>query len=269
MLSRIGQLKRIPSRPLDALHSGLCNFTGIQGRLGLCSLLCVLATLPAGCADEIQPHTRLKLAHSLDTGHPVHRAMEFMASELEQLSDGSMRLEIHPSGQLGGERQLIELLQIGSLAMTKVSASPMEGFAPEMRVFSIPYVFRDSDHYWQFLDSDKGRELLLSLRRVRLRGLVYYDAGSRSFYMTSKPVHSPADLAGQKIRVQESQTSVKMIDALGEPQHPLPGENCTRPCSRELSMAPKTIRRVFIFPATTKPQNITRWMSTHQCLISC
>jgi tripartite ATP-independent transporter DctP family solute receptor len=209
------------SRPLDTLCRSLCNGKSKPGRLVLWVSLLVMAALPSGCSDVIQQQTRLKLAHSLDTGHPVHQAMEFMASELEELSAGSMRMEIHPSGQLGGERELIELLQIGSLAMTKVSASPMEGFAPEMKVFSIPYVFRDRDHYWQFLDSDKGRELLLSLRRVRLRGLVYYDAGSRSFYMTSRPVHSPADLDGQKIRVQESQTSVRMIQALGGAATPI------------------------------------------------
>lgn len=110
--------------------------------LGVLGLLAA-ASLFAGCSDDLQPVKRLKLAHSLDTGHPVHQAMEFMAAELDRLSAGSMRLEIHPSGQLGSERELIELLQIGSLAMTKVSASPLEGFAPEMKVFSVPYVFRD------------------------------------------------------------------------------------------------------------------------------
>ncbi len=187
---------------------------------GLPALLAVVALL-AACSGEVAGIHRLKLAHSLDTQHPVHRAMEYMARELERLSGGTMRLEIHPNGQLGSERELIELLQIGSLAMTKVSASPLEGFAPEMKIFSIPYVFRDRAHYWRFLDSDRGRALLLSLRRVRLRGLVYYDAGSRSFYTTDRPVYRPADLAGLKIRVQKSQTSVRMIEALGGAATPI------------------------------------------------
>jgi tripartite ATP-independent transporter DctP family solute receptor len=177
--------------------------------------------LLAGCSAAQQDVKRLKLAHSLDTNHPVHHAMSHMATVLDELSGGTLRIEIHPSGQLGSERELIELLQVGSLAMTKVSASPLEGFAPQMKVFSIPYVFRDQDHYWRFLSSDHGRELLLSLERVRLRGLTYYDAGSRSFYMTDRPVHSPADLAGRKIRVQKSQTSVRMIEALGGAATPI------------------------------------------------
>src|SRR5690625_6777443 len=68
-----------------------------------------------------------------------------------------MRLEVYSSGQQGAERELIELLQIGSLAMTKVSAGPMESFVPRMQVFSIPYLFRDHDHFWNVLNSDLGR----------------------------------------------------------------------------------------------------------------
>lgn len=180
-----------------------------------------LALLVTGCASEHTNFQRLKLAHSLGTNHPVHQAMEHMAAVLDELSGGSLRIEIHPSGQLGSERELIELLQIGSLAMTKVSASPLEGFAPQMKVFSIPYLFRDREHYWNFLHSDTGRQLLLSLESVRLRGLTYYDAGSRSFYMTGRPVHGPSDLTGRKIRVQKSQTSVQMVEALGGAATPI------------------------------------------------
>jgi tripartite ATP-independent transporter DctP family solute receptor len=186
-------------------------------RLGLLGMVLLLA----GCGQADQDIRRLKLAHSLDTNHPVHRAMVHMGVVLDELSGGTLLLEIHPGGQLGSERELIELLQIGSLALTKVSASPLEGFAPEMKVFSIPYVFRDSDHYWRFLHSKAGRGMLHNLQRVRLRGLAYYDAGSRSFYMSDHPVHAPADLAGLKIRVQKSQTSVRMIEALGGAATPI------------------------------------------------
>ncbi|MFC6634386.1 TRAP transporter substrate-binding protein [Microbulbifer taiwanensis] len=159
--------------------------------------------------------TALKLAHTLDQQHSVHRAMEFMDRRLRVLSGDSMRIDIYPGGQLGSERELIELLQIGSLAMTKVSASPMEGFVPELKVFNLPYVFRDSDHFWKVLQSDIGRELLVAGERARLRGLGYFDAGSRSFYVNDRPIHTPADLNGLKIRVQNSQTAIKMVNTLG------------------------------------------------------
>jgi tripartite ATP-independent transporter DctP family solute receptor len=105
--------------------------------------------------------------------------------------------------------------------MTKVSASPLESFVPLMKVFNLPYLFRDQDHFWAVLNSDIGRELLLAPVSARLRGLGYYDAGSRSFYTTDRPVMTPADLDGLKIRVQQSQTAMQMVSALGGSPTPI------------------------------------------------
>ena len=176
----------------------------------------------AGCSSSTVSGTRLKLAHTLNSDHPVHKGMEFMGETLKELSSGSMSVDIYSNGQLGSERQLIELLQIGSLAMTKVSAISVEGFSPSMKLFSIPYLFKDKEHYWRVLNSELGTNLLDSLRRVRLQGLGYYDAGSRSFYMSETPVRTPADLAGKKIRVLPSRTAIDMIEAMGGAATPMP-----------------------------------------------
>ncbi|HOX87167.1 MAG TPA: TRAP transporter substrate-binding protein [bacterium] len=177
--------------------------------------------LLGNCAEGDRTRV-LKLAHELDTSHPVHKGMVFMAEKLAAISQGRMRVDIYPGGQLGGERELIELLQIGSLAMTKVSTAPMESFVPEMVIFGIPYVFRDDDHRWRVLNSAVGQRLLLAGETVFLRGLCFYDAGSRSFYVKDKPIETPADLGGLKIRVMKSITSVKMIQALGGSSTPIP-----------------------------------------------
>ena len=189
-------------------------------RLRIKLFVTIVAVLLLGCRG-IQDVKVLKLAHVLDTGHPVHKGMEFMAQKLAEKSSGKMRIDIYPSGQLGAERELIELLQIGSLAITKVSASPMESFVPEMKIFSIPYVFRSEDHLWKVLEGEIGKRILLAGQDYFLRGLCYYDAGSRSFYTKDIPIQSPAELAGLKIRVQKSQTSVKMIQALGGSATPI------------------------------------------------
>lgn len=165
--------------------------------------------------------TVLHLAHTLDTGHTVHEAMLYLGERLEAYSGGTMGVEVYPGGQLGNERELIELLQIGSLAMTKVSASPLEGFVPEMQLFNIPYVFRDKAHYLQVLDSPIGQRLLDAPLPVRLKGLGYYDAGSRSFYTVDRSINAPGDLAGLKIRVQESQTALRMVRSLGGAPTPI------------------------------------------------
>ena len=176
--------------------------------------------LLAGCAEE-RSEKVLTLAHGLDEGHTVHRAMVLMGERLEEYSSGSMRIAIYSGGQLGSERETLELLQIGSLAMTKVSASPLEGFVPTLKLFSIPYIFKDRDHHLRVLDSDIGQRLLDSLRVARLKGLGYYDAGSRSFYTNKHPINTPADLEGLKIRVMKSQTSVRMVAELGGSPTPI------------------------------------------------
>lgn len=191
------------SRTLKFLVLALFMFTGL--------LAC----------DISQDTQVLKLAHTLDQEHAVHKAIVYMDERLREISNGEMRIDIYPSGQLGSERELMELLQIGSLAMTKVSTSPMEGFVPEMKVFNLPYVFRDEEHFWKILEGDIGKSLLLAGESVRLRGMAYFNAGSRSFYTTEKEVREPKDLNGLKIRVQNSQTAIRMVNTLGGSATPI------------------------------------------------
>jgi len=169
-----------------------------------------------------KPDVILKLGHSLPTTHPVHKAMEFMAERVSELSGGTMEIQIYPSEQLGNEKECIEALQLGYLAMTKVSSAPMESFVNKMKIFGIPYLFRDADHFWKVLNGPIGKELLVSGESKRLRGLCYYDAGARSFYTKDTPIHSPADLSGLKIRVQNSIMAIKMIQAMGGSATPIP-----------------------------------------------
>jgi tripartite ATP-independent transporter DctP family solute receptor len=163
----------------------------------------------------------LKLGHGLDTTHPVHKAMVFMAEKVRAKSGGRMRVEIFPSEQLGNEKECIEALQLGYLAMTKTSSAPMEGFVSQMQVFGIPYLFRDAEHFWKVCNGPIGKKLLLSGESKRLRGLCYYDAGARSFY-AGRAIHQPSDLAGMKIRVQSSIMSMKMVQAMGGAPTPIP-----------------------------------------------
>ncbi|NNL01008.1 MAG: TRAP transporter substrate-binding protein DctP, partial [Eudoraea sp.] len=84
--------------------------------------------------NQLEKTKTIKLAHGLDVNHSVHKAMVKMGADLKELSGGKLRLEIYPSQQLGTERQCLELLQIGSLDMTKVSVGVLENFAPKMKV---------------------------------------------------------------------------------------------------------------------------------------
>ncbi len=144
-----------------------------------------------------------------------------MAELIDQKSDGKLQVQIYPSQQLGSERELLELLQIGSLDVTKVSGAVLENFVPQTRVFSLPYLFRDKQHYFDVLDGEIGQELLLAGEEYWLRGLTYYDAGQRSFYTQERPIRTPEDLEGLKIRVQESPMAVNMVRTLGGSPTPI------------------------------------------------
>ncbi len=185
----------------------------------LCLLGGVLYLL-GGCT-QLQKVKSLKLAHGLNIDHPVHKGMVFMAERLWEKSQGKLKLEIYPSSQLGGERQCLELLQIGSLAMTKVSAAVMENFSPKIQVLGLPYMFRDRPHTYAVLDGEIGKELLEDSERYWLRGLAYFDAGYRSFYTKDRPVNSPDDLEGLKIRVMESAVAMNMVRRLGGSPTPI------------------------------------------------
>lgn len=162
----------------------------------------------------------IRLAHGLDASHPVHKAMTFMGKRLAEKSDGSMQIKIYPSQQLGTERECLELLQIGSLGMTKVSVGVLENFVPDLKLFGLPFLFRDKEHSHKVLDGEIGKELLDASLSVRLKGMAFYDAGSRSFY-TKKPVNKPEDLKGLKLRVMESQTAIDMVRNLGGSPTPI------------------------------------------------
>ena len=183
-------------------------------------LIALPLLLVAGCASQSDV-TVIKLGHSLSTEHSVHQAMEFMAERLAEKSGGTMRMDIYASGQLGSERVLLELLQIGSVDVTKVSAAVLEGFAPSYQMFSVPYLFRDPAHHYAVVDGDVGKDILLDGEEYWLRGLVYYDAGSRSFYTKTRPILTPADLTGFKIRTQPSPSASQLLTALGGSATPI------------------------------------------------
>ncbi len=188
-------------------------------RRALLPLAVLAALLAAGCGVRRDVKV-IKLAHGLDPKHSVHQGMVFLAQRLAEKSGGKLRVEVYSSGQLGSERECLELVQLGGLGMTKVSASVLEGFAPEFKVFGLPYLFRDDTHKNAVLAGPIGREILLAPQSKFMRGLCYYDSGSRNFY-TKKPVRTPEDLKGLKIRVQESPMAFALIRAFGASATPI------------------------------------------------
>ncbi|MGJ8725351.1 MAG: TRAP transporter substrate-binding protein [Roseibacillus sp.] len=162
----------------------------------------------------------VELAHGLPEDHPVHKGIVEFGRELSVLSGGSMEVKIYAAATAGTEEVCLEKAQRGELDITKVSCAKVGNFVPVFKLFSLPYLFRDGEHYWNVLDGEVGLSLLKELesnaekKKSGLVGLTYYDAGARSFY-AKKPLRSAADLRGLKIRVQADPVSEKMVKALG------------------------------------------------------
>ena len=163
----------------------------------------------------------LKLGHALDQKHPVHASILYMADLIESRSSGKIRIEVYASEQLGDERELLELLQVGAVGLAKVGGSVLENFHPSVGVFNLPYLFRDEESFWNVLEGEIGQNLLQELESYGLKGLCYYDSGSRSFYTRDRPINTPEDLRGLKIRVTNSATAIEMIRRMGGSATPI------------------------------------------------
>lgn len=188
-----------------------------QGKL---ILLTLFFSFLMGC-NTVSTKRIIRLGHGLDVTHSVHQAMIKADEHLNKLSGGKMRIQIYPNQQLGSERECLELLQIGSLDMAKVSGAVMENFAPKLRIFGLPFLFDDKQHLFRVLDGPIGKEILSEGDDYWLKGIGFYDSGSRSFYTRERPVETPDDLQGLKIRVQESASAFEMVKQLGGSPTPI------------------------------------------------
>lgn len=185
----------------------------ILPKLLLASAITVLLGTQTGMAKT------LKLAHALPTEHPVHASLTWFANQVRK--QAKIRVKVYPNGTLGNETSLLQMVQNGTIAFTKVSAAPLTAFAPDYKVLSLPYLYKNREQYDQILQSKIGDQILASSHASGFIGLAFLDAGSRNFY-TDKPIVEPSDLDGLKIRVQNSAISIDTIKALGATAVPLP-----------------------------------------------
>lgn len=185
-------------------------------------LACVLivALLAGGCS-RTPSKIVLTAADVHPEGYPTVEGLKYLARRVAELTDGRITLDIYPGGVLGGETETIEQARLGAIDIVRTSCSPLTQFYPEMGVYSLPYLFRDSGHAWRVLEGEVGEELLSGLSTAGLFGLCYYDAGARSFYTSTRQVKSLADLAGLKIRVQENEIMVGLVETLGASATPM------------------------------------------------
>ncbi len=131
------------------------------------------------------------------------------------MTDGRIQVRILPNGQLGSENENMEQLMAGVISMTKVSAPGLATYNEAYHTFGLPYIFDNTGDFYHIMDSRQMRDFFLSSQDDGFITVTYYTSGARSFYTTDKPVRTPADLKGLKIRVQDMKSQTDMMKALG------------------------------------------------------
>jgi tripartite ATP-independent transporter DctP family solute receptor len=153
--------------------------------------------------------------------YPTVAAVGWINEQLAAEFSGELSLRMYHSGQLGSEKDTLELARIGALAITRVHSSVLNNMVPATRILSLPYVFDSTEHMRRAFDGSFGDEILAACERRGLLGLALYDSGSRNFYNTRHPIEAPSDLHGLKLRVPQSDIFIESVAALGASPTPL------------------------------------------------
>ena len=163
----------------------------------------------------------LRAADAQPDGYPPGLAVQERGRLLQERSGGRLKVKTYSGGQLGNEKDTLEITLLGGLDLNRVSIAPLGSIAPEAIVPTLPFLFRSTAHMRAALDGAPGDAILTALTPHKLVGLCFYDAGARNFYTVKKPVREPEDLRGQKIRVMNSDIFVSMVESFGGDATPM------------------------------------------------
>lgn len=180
-------------------------------------LLCICAAGMsfAGGKSETVQEKKMRLSTNHPDSTPASLGYQLFAKRVNELSKGSIKIDIFYSSVLGSEREVMEQVKAGAVEFTHISAGFLSAFVPVVDVFNVPYIFRSHEHYWKILDGDVGKEIASAIDKSGVKFLYWVDGGSRSFYNNIKPITKPEDLQGMKIRVMGSEVMLKTMRALG------------------------------------------------------
>lgn len=198
--------------------------------------LTLLTFLPTAQTAQTTADERhiLRSADVYPDDYPTVQAVLFMNQEIQKASGNKLGIKVFPSGLLGDEAPLLQLVQSGELDMIRVSVQALDSISPQTRVLSLPYLFRDVDHLHKVLDGPIGTEILGSLSHHGMIGLAFYDAGIRNVYTIKKPVKRLEDMKGLNIRIQPSEMSLAVFEAFGAQPIRLPFAQTSKALNNDL-----------------------------------
>jgi tripartite ATP-independent transporter DctP family solute receptor len=154
--------------------------------------------------------------------YPTVMAVKYMSDIISKKTGGKDTIKVYTMSQLGGEKDTIEQTKIGALDLVRINVAPMNNICPMTMVPTMPFLFKSKEHMRKVLDGPIGDEILKSCESQGYIGLAFYDSGSRSLYTVKKPVKTLADAKGLKIRVQQSDLWVALLQAMGANATPIP-----------------------------------------------
>lgn len=195
--------------------------------------------------------------------YPTVEAVRWIGEEISRETNGRLSIRLYPGGQLGAENDTITLARFDVLAMTRVTTAALNNTFPLTRALVLPYSFRDEAHQRNVVDGPVGREILDSFERRGLVGLCFYDGGARSMYNVRRPIRTPADMHGLKVRVPRSDIFIDMLNAMGANATPIPfGEVFTGLQTHLIDAAENN----WATYQSTRQYEVARyWSETHHC----
>lgn len=187
-----------------------------------CSLIGCGDKENAGSADSSDESYLIRVAHVLPTDHATHiTAEEVFKKEVEEKSNGRIKVEVYPNGQLGGDRQTIEALNLGTVEMCIPGGTVLSGFVEDFMVLDLPFLFKSKEDAFKVLDGEVGNALNTKLEDIGIVNLGYGENGYRHVTNNKGPVTSPKDLAGLKIRTMENPIHMASFKAFGANATPI------------------------------------------------
>lgn len=183
------------------------------------------ALIAAGAGAALAQTTQRQIITAVDVhpgDYPTVEAVRWMGQEIERKTNGRLSFRLYPSGQLGSETDTVNLARFQVLDIARVYLGAVNNMFPATQPLALPYIFRDEAHMRAVCDGEIGQGILHAFERRGLIGLAFYDSGFRSMYNARRPIHTPRDMHGLKVRVPRADIFMQMLDAMGANATPIP-----------------------------------------------
>lgn len=184
------------------------------------TLLTAIMTVLLTASLAMSAPVTLKLGHIAEPTNPYGMGADHFAQLVKEMSKGEIIVQVYPSSQLGNQRDLVEGLTFGTLDMTLTGTAVLGNFIPEVSVFDLPFLFRDVYHAYKALDT-VGMELCKKGESRGMITLAIWENGVRHMTNNKRPIRTPADMKGLKIRVMEQPVYIQMMQVLGASPTPM------------------------------------------------